>query len=494
MSLHSTNTRSRWWWAANAITGLTLALALMLMANLLARRHAVRADWSAGRTAGLSSRTLTLLADLQESVQVLACFRTTDPLLRPVRNLLREYAMAAPNLQITFVDPDRDLLQAKTLAPYLRGLEPNVVIFRNAKRSVVVHKSDLALFDDTPMLIGRPQRLLLFKGENAFSSALQRIQQENEPVVYFLTGHGERGIDDYDPAFGYSDLARRLRRLYIEPRTLFFGESDTVPSDADAVVIAGPTQPLTAVEQTRLRDYLERGGRLMVLLDLGSHSDLEPLLEEWGVRVGSQRVVDATLTGREILIRRYSQHPAMASLAGITTIFNLPRPVQPVSGSAGIAPVSADRPTVNVLAWTSDTGFATPDLDNAKPSFNEETDLHGPISLAAAVERGPAPELKVELAPARLVVAGDSTLAANGALRQGYNIDFFMAAMNWLLERSQILPIDPRQPDNFRIILEQPQFLNLFWLWVIIFPAAVGFAGCLVRRQRQRESRGAWRS
>jgi ABC-type uncharacterized transport system involved in gliding motility auxiliary subunit len=494
MAASRTSGRSRWWWGLNAAAALGLALALVLMANLLARRHPLRLDWSAGRSQSLSGRTLSLLNGLDEEVEALVCFRSSDPLLRPIRTLLRDYSLASPRLRVEVVDPDRDIARAKALAPALGGLEPNVVVFRNARRRVVVRRDDLAVFDDAPVLAGQPARLLLFKGESAFSSALQRLDQEGTPRVYFLSGHGERSLEDYDPAGGYSDLARFLRRQNLEPRTLFLGDTDAVPSDAAALVVAGPSHPLAPAERDRLRDYLERGGRLMALLDLGTRSDLEPFLAEWGVRVGPQRVVDKTLTGRDVLVRLYGRHPAVAPLAGITTILNLPRLVQPLAGSEGAAPSTADRPTVSVLAWTSEDGFATPDLESAQPAFNDETDLRGPVALAVAAERGPAAELNVELAPTRLVVIGDSSLVANGAFRLGYNTDFFMAALNWLLERDQVLPIEPRPPGRFRIILGQRQATRIFWLLVVGFPSVAVAAGWLVRRRRLRESRGAWRS
>lgn len=483
------------WWGLNACAALALALALAAMINLFVRRHVVCFDCSATRAPVLSDQTLALLRGLDEDVDVFVCFRPADPLFRPIRAILHDYALACPRLNVEFVDPDRDLAKAKALAVWFGRLDPNVVVFRNSSGHVLVRRADIAVFDDAPQHMNRPGRVLLFTGENAFSAALVRLSRQEAPHVFFLAGHGERCIDDFDPAGGYSNLARLLRRQNMEPRIFFLNGSEPVPRDAAVVIIAGPNHPLTPIEIDCLRDYLDQGGRLMIMMDLGADTGLESFLAEWGVRAGPLRAVsEDTLTGFDVLARNFGEHPLMSRLVGNTIVLNLPQRVQPMAGSEGAAPAIADRPVVSVLAKTSENGFATPDAESIQPAFNEETDQHGPIELAVAVERGPESDLKVELPSARLIVIGDSSLVSNNALKTGCNAAFFMAALNWLLERDQDLPMEPRRLDGFKIVLGKTQLNILFWLFAIVFPASAAGAGMIVRRHRMRASRGAWRS
>jgi ABC-type uncharacterized transport system involved in gliding motility auxiliary subunit len=106
--------------------------------------------------------------------------------------------------------------------------------------------------------------------------------------------------------------------------------------------------------------------------------------------------------------------------------------------------------------------------------------------VAVAVEKGLPRGMDVEIKPTRLVVVGDSSFVANGALLAQYNQDFFMNAVSWLLERSECLPIPVKTPGRIRIVMTRPQFQMAFGAIVIGIPALVGAAGLLVWWRRRR--------
>jgi ABC-type uncharacterized transport system involved in gliding motility auxiliary subunit len=196
-------------------------------------------------------------------------------------------------------------------------------------------------------------------------------------------------------------------------------------------------------------------------------------------------VVDATrtLSGRELFITRYEPHPITSKLKNETSILYLPRSVEPAVSAeeAGGAP---DKPRVMPLAASSEAGWAESDLTQNPMKFDAGVDRPGPVSVAVAAERGPVPGIDVQIRPTRVVVFGDSDFVSNAALTGG-NTDFFMSALNWLLEREELMAIAPKPVEQIRLDLTDIQLRTLHWMVVVVLPFLVAMAGALVWLRRR---------
>ena len=323
--------------------------------------------------------------------------------------------------------------------------------------------------------------------EQAFSSAIHAVVQPEKPVIYFLTGHGERDIADYSPATGYSAAARALRRDNLDVRRLIAAATGGIPDDCDLLVVAGPSKQLSREEVELVADYLNRNGRALFLLDPYSHSGLDSLLARWGVEVAEEVVVGMTLTGRELLVSSYGDHPITRNLRNVQTMFYLPRMLQPVATLKRGAH-QVDRPTVTVLASNTEKGWAEADPETRPPHFDPASDQRGPVPLAVAVERGTVAGIDVEIKPTRLVVVGDSYFVSNASLKVGVggNIDFFMSAVNWLLEREELMAISARDPQRVELALDRRLVQVVFLLAVVAVPGLVALTGGLIWWKRRR--------
>jgi ABC-type uncharacterized transport system involved in gliding motility auxiliary subunit len=483
---HSIGAHGRRKVAQGLNTGLALLLmvALALMVNYLSARHYHRADWSRSAYYTLSDKTRSLLAGLKDPVDVIVFFQQDHPLYEDVDNLLREYEYASDRLRIERVDPDRDLARTEELALRYKVTDRNVVVFDHGGRSKVVSAADLSDMDYSAMLQGGAAERTTFKGELAFSSAIMSITQGHTPAVYFLQGHGERDLDSQERK-GFSTLKREILRDNMTVKPLTFGVQVSVPEDADALVIASPRTRYAESEVALLRSYLEKDGRLMVLLDAGLESGLEPLLEEWGVGVGASMVVDPsrTLSGSDVFVRDYRPHAITRNIHTETCVFYLPRAIEPLAAWTN-AQDRADKPSVVSLCQSSPDSWAEVDLDQRPVRYDAGRDTPGPISLAVAAERGPLQGLDVTVRPARLVVFGDADFASNAPLTGG-NFDFLLSALNWLLEREDLLAIAPKPVEETRLLMDAGQLNLLFWALVGGVPGVIGTLGVLVWMRRR---------
>jgi len=470
-----------------------LACLALVMANYFSSICHLHKDISTTKYYMLSDKTRGLLASLKGKVHALAFFQQGNELADDVRNLLKEYEYEAEKLgQSKFttevIDPDRDLARTRELKQKYDLTDLNVIVFESGGRKKYVEVKQLVDYTINLKSEGGVERKkIAFKGEQAFSSAIQSVTQTVQPVVYFLAGHGEREVNDYNRHSGYSSIARILRRDNIDVAVLNLAERHGVPDDCSALVIGGPNKKFSGDELGYLSKYMDRKGRIFILLEPMMTTGLESFIESWGVKAGAGIVVGLTITGRELVVMQYGEHPITRKLKNITTMFYMPRPVEPDLGQPSSPEAPVDRPRVTVLASNSKEGWLEMNMKESPARFDSKTDRPGPVSIAVAVEKGPASGIDVELKPARMVVVGDSLFVSNGALAEGVggNEDFFMAAMNWLLERETLIGISPKQPGELRFDMDRERIRKMFLLMVAGIPGMVAVVGLMVWLKRR---------
>ena len=464
---------------ANLAVGIGLAVAIFAMVNYLSLRHYSRAHWSRTLSTRLSEKSIHLLQSIEDDVRVAALVRPSNEAYSAVAALLEECAAHTPSMAVEFVDPDRDLARAEQLVRQYELQGAECIVFEVGGRHQAVRAADLLDFGYPEADGTRTRRV--FRGEQLFSSALFSLTQAVRPAVFFTQGHGERSPEDFDRHSGYSRIAARLRDDNVEVETLNLGEARAVPNHCALLVVAGPVQSFAPFETALVRDYLDRKGRLLLLLDARVATGLEPLLAHWGVALGDDVVVDETrtLSGRELYVPAYAPHPVTASLDSIASVFFLPRSVRPRARTLG-----GDKPSVAELAASSPAGWAEFDPDDPSPHFDPQVDIPGPVPIAVAIERGPVPGVHVQIRPTRLVVVGDSDFASNSGL-MGANADFFLNAANWLLEREELLALSPTSFEELRLVMDAGQLRKLFAAVVVVLPALVAVLGFWIAWRRR---------
>lgn len=470
----------------NVVAAVLLAVVLVLMVNFISLNNPVRMDWSGRQYYALSDKTINLLEELEQQVNVTVFFQEEHPLYHEIENLMEEYQYHSRNIHVEWVDPARDRARTEQLANQYGLTEAQVVVFDLGGKSKVVRQADIA---NSQMVKGRKEPVIsAFKGEQAFSSAIQGLMQGTPPVVYFLNGHGEKRVTEFDQISGYSKIGSQLFRDNLEVKELMLTADKKIPDDCAALVVAGPTKSMSAVESGMIEEYLGRSGRVMLLLDALKETGLEPMLRRWGVALRNDFVIDPenTLKGSDVYVRTYYEHPITLRMGDAGARFHLPRSVEPIVAASSDTPAE-DRPTVEQLAMTSDKSWSETQVDDPSPKYDGNTaDLRGSMSLAVAVERGATQKLlDVQIRPSRMVVFGDSDFVSNGALTGG-DQDLFMSALNWLLDREVLMAIAPKPIEEIKLNLTSRQLHGMFWINMVAIPSIAVAIGLLVWWRRRK--------
>ncbi|MCX7008601.1 MAG: GldG family protein, partial [Kiritimatiellaeota bacterium] len=403
-----------------------------------------------------------------------------------VENLVKEYQDASRFIRVQKIDPNRDLARADLFA---KKYQPNHygVMFDNNGRTKLVSSDEIVEMDYSGAQMGAPPRKTGFKGEQVFSAAILNVTQTKTPTVYFLQGHGEHDPDSYDQTKGFSGIAREIKRDNVTVKKLTLGEQKVIPADCDALIVAGPQKKFAPAEVEQVRQFLSKNGRAMFLLDSLTDPGLTPLLKEWGVQVGDDVVVDPsrTMSGNELFVTQYERHPITEKLEGVSSVLYLPRSVSAVEEAASGPDAAPDKPRATTLVKCTAAGWGETTPDQNPVRFDAGVDHKGPLGVAVAVEKGSAPgALDTQIKPVRLVVFGDSGFLANSALIGG-NADLFQSALNWLLDRKELMAIAPKTVAEYRLVLEASHLRLLGWLVIGGLPALVAILGMAVWLRRR---------
>jgi ABC-type uncharacterized transport system involved in gliding motility auxiliary subunit len=461
-------------YGTSAIFGTVLAIGILGMLGFLATRYHVRWDWSEQQVHSLSDQSVKVLAALDRDVEAVALFSPLDA--RPVRELLERYDYASDRFEVVeFADPNArpDLLAKYEITPEKLGRG----LVRIALGDEAVEVSEVT--------------------EENLTNAMVKLSRTSEKTVYFLEGHNERAIEG--PAAsekeGFSRAADALRNENYRVEKLLLAAQGEVPADADVVIAGGPTRPLLRQEREALRNYVARGGALMVLLDPRAKTDLVEDIEEWGVDVGDDLLVDRQLAifGRATtpFAGKYATDHEITKDLRETTLFHVVRSVRakPEAASA-----------MTEIVFTGEDSWAERDLDRffgeGAAEFGED-DLPGPVSIAVAgsvdlreaiaPEEGAAEEASGEDRSGRLVVFGDADFASNEMLDAYLNRDLFVNSINWLLGDVEAIAVRPNRARASRFQPTGEEFQNIRLLSLFVLPEALAVLGVFTwwsRRQR----------
>ena len=446
-----------------AAASVIVVVAILAAINYLSTKHNRRWDLTGAKQYSLSDQTKKVLADLKDPVTVRVFARSED--FQRYHDRLDQYTYQSKLITTEYIDPEKKPAMAQQYGVTALG----TVVFdykgRNEKST-----SD---------------------GEQELTNALIKVIQGRQPKVYFTQGHGEKDTASSDRG-GYNAINTALTSDNFVVDKVVLAQVAAVPADADVLVIAGPKTDFLGPEIDMLKAYLQRGGKILLMLDPVIKADqpapagLQALLKDWGIDAGNDVVLDVSGMGRLIgtdesvpVAASYPPH-AITDNFNLLTAYPLARSMSPIEGGS-------NGHTAQRLVETSRSSWAETNLKSltgGEPAKLDDADKKGPVSLAAAVSGpaapGPDDAKKNDAAKpveTRIVAFGDSDFASNTAINVQGNRDLFLNSVNWLAQQENLISIRPKDPEDRRVTLTADQERRIFYLTVLIVPGLVLLAG-----------------
>lgn len=449
------------------------AVLVTVAANVALYRHDAHFDLSRERLSTPSPASVEVVRGLTRDVAVTYFYQAQDPNGRRAKELLELLARRGPRLKLATVDPDRQPRLAETFGVRLY----NAAVIEVDGRRVQVQSTD-----DREIALG-----------------IVRALRQHTKTACFMEGHGEYSIDNFEfhthfetlqnhshsgigetavltERHGVGRFRRALESLGIVVKKIVPASLRELPADCSVVVDANPRTSYLPVESAMLQDYLARGGRALLMYDVGFpiEAHLSALLARLGVVLRDEVIVDPVdhySTDVETLaVPTYEPHPITRKLA--LTFFPGARPVEllPPPPGVTVAPLfTSSRQSSIRVPGRERTREVTP-----APAKQARV-------LAVAVEG----RLVEAAGPFRAVIAGDSDFSSNSYFPYMANGELSISMIRWLLGEEEGPRIRPRTPVLPLVTLTGRQMQGIFLVVEILLPLAVVAVGSIVYWRRR---------
>ncbi len=446
-------------------------IAVLAAVNFLANRYDKSYDATSNKQFSLSDQTVKVVKGLKRDVNI--TYFDDQTRFPTARDVLDRYSNLSPKVHVNYIDPVRKPQQARA-AGFTR--DSNILVDSG------IHKE--------------PAKGLT---EDEITGALIRSLKSGDRNACFVTGSGERSLDDASGGNGYGTVKSALEGNNYKTRTISLLQAGTqppanageknalpaapnappanttakpaVPSDCTVLIVAGPRYAYTQPEADAIKTYVENGGKALFLLDPSlkvgrddtqENGPLDAVLESWGVTPNKDLALDTSGIGQVFglgpevpLVTSYDPQPITDPMKEIATAFPLSRTLEVKNG---------DKTTVQKLFSTGANSYATTNLSSGRITLDPKKDKKGPLTLAAAGTYGKT---------GRFVVVGSSAWLGNSFIRFNGNRDLFLNMMNWLSADEDLISIRPKEPTNQPLNVTTQRASLMFWLSVVIFPLAI---------------------
>ncbi len=472
--------------SSNAFLQIVLLAVVFAGVNYLAAHYYKRIDLTQGNEHSLSLETQAYLKKIKPTrpVQIIVTLLThaesSEEDLRTrqeVEKILREYEYhanrhGAKRLTVEYVDVFRNRERARELAARYGLQQGDSILFACGERNRLIPAANLReMQQDTGKLVG-------FRGEGLFTSAILHVTRDAKDVVYCLNGHGELLLDAADPERGMTEASAFMMQRNIEPRNLNLLLEGKVPADAKLLIVASPQSAFSEEEVILLKDYLNRrNGRLLIFLDPYVKHGLGELFWDWGIDVQDKLVIEPEslspiAQNGARLIRDFCNH-AITSSIGANHIPVLVGPCRPAQPDLGATPDETLH--VTPLMRSREGSWAETDYRQDSPPAKGPTDAAGPISLAVVAERQVGQQ-GIQIEGGKLTVFGNSNWVANAWFNRRGNRELLHNCVLWNLDRYTLLNIPPRRVEDYELALDEKQFGELRGR-LLLLPISVAVLG-----------------
>ena len=311
-----------------------------------------------------------------------------------------------------------------------------------------------------------------FDGEGQITSAIDYVVSDELPKIYLLSGHGEVALSDT-----FSNELTRSNYETVEDFSLL--NVDEISEDCDALLINAPTSDISDEELTMLRDYVQGGGKLLVLSGPqkeASLTNLDTLLADYDVTVSDGIVVDTdrehyAFTAPYVLMPDIESSDITDPLTEESSHVIVPIAQGLTVGSNG---------SVTALLTTSDEAFSKAAGYAMTTYEKEDGDTDGPFTLAVSITDSTAEGKIVWVASDYLL---DDTY---NSYSSGANLDLVMNGLSWMIGKNDAVSIRAKSLNNSYLTISSSSATVLKVVMIGVIPVCFLLLGIdeVLRRRR----------
>jgi len=461
-----------------------LIFGILIFVNLVSLKLYSRIDLTSEKIFSLSQVSKRIVSNLDDRLLVKMYFTRDLPPphnanVRYIMDQLEEYrSYSGGNLELELIDPQDQEKEMEAQRYQIPPLQMNVL--QNDKLEIQKVYMGLAfLYEDKFETIPIVQNLSGLEYE--ITSLLKKLTSPKIPTIGFITGH-----DEPTTAEGLSYLRESLQKQY-RVQELNLKNLGEVPRDINCLVIIGPQKPLSDWEKYVLDQFLMRGGKLGLFLnevevDLREqvaqplHLELEDFLENYGVKINDDLVVDVKCSQLRVQqsrglfsITNLVSYPYFPLATNFDKDHIIVRGLESVefpfvSSIDSLQAKNRDLNFTPIVVSSDRSGSLKAPFDiNPFKQFSAEDFNRRYLTLASVIsgrfksffadksKPEPAEDVSsdtlflMESPENRMVVVGDADLIQDGKIGSKDNLIFFMNVLDWLSQDETLIEIRSKE-------------------------------------------------
>ncbi len=216
-----------------SLTVTVIVLAILIAVNAFASAMPAtltQYDISSAKLYSVTSNTKAVVNALNKDVTVYWIVQADmeDDILE---NLLGKYESLSDHIEIVKKNPDIYPTFAQQYTS--ETVQNNSLVVECGERSRFISYSDIYVYETN---LSSYSYDVFFDGEGAVTSAIDYVVSEDLPQIYVLEGHGEAELS--------AAFKEQLEKENIEISTLSLLTADSIPEDADGILIYAPSSDI----------------------------------------------------------------------------------------------------------------------------------------------------------------------------------------------------------------------------------------------------------
>lgn len=474
-------------------TVLVVAVAVLVnvILGMVEDTWALSIDLSPSRVTKFDDATYTTIDEVDKDIVIHLIYSdsTNTELKVQLEEMAKKYAARNSHISYDFIDPytEPTRLQRYVDTQTVNLSEGSVIVSRaDDTKSRYILRTDLYTYsyvEDSSSSLGFSYQQA-FDGEAKLTSAVKFVNSDETPNVYFLTGHKEMDMNMSNIFVNY------LRNENYNVASLTLG-GETVPGAGDTIVINTPQTDLTDEEYEELSEWLENGGRLLMaqdsLVGMDDLDNFKALLDIYSLSFGEGIVVEDSNATDSWINTPAMINPQMNTEHDITSTLTatngylrayLARPINECD-----MPLSGVQ--YSVLLNTSDGAYVKPVDSETDILDTSDAISTGKQVLAYSAMR--SPDMDDPSKDTRIVLLSSPYFFVDtNLLQQSFNLDFVMAAMEWLVNHDVSVYVRASQIVNNTLSIPDASTAITIAVFSFVIPLAVAVVGIVVWVRRRR--------
>lgn len=455
-------------------TGLMVGVAVLcVVVNLFANELNLSVDLSSEKLYSLTDKTKDFVKELDSDITIYyVCQEGNEDV--SVEKLVNKYSTL--NDKIEVVKKDQVLYPTFTSKYSENTVYDNSIIVENNDTGTykVVSYYDMyqAGYDSSGSY-----SITGVDVEGQITSALDYVTNEDLPVLYYTSGHGEVELGEtIISAVSKQNVAMN------ELKTVTVSE---IPEDCDILVINGPTTDLSDEEVRMIKVYLANGGDAIFTLQYTTNdmTNYTELLKYYGIYPKDGLVVEQYgnyMSGYMTnIIPSYGSHEIMESIEASKKYV-----VMPNSIGFTLSDTVRDTVTLTELLTTSDGSYSKINLESENGEF-EDGDINGPFTVGVLAEEDSESQSgeTMKLAVYSSVFLFDESIISTG---QFANADIFANTVGYMADTSSTISIPVTSLSATYLTIPTVAVNVLGAVFVIVIPLGILITGLVIWLRRRK--------